>query len=314
MTGRDEPDAQASATERVANMNRAPAPLRAALRAQLAAAGLAPRRRAGQHFMVDAGALAQLAAAVEPTADSRILEVGPGTGLLTRRLLASGADVLAVELDHGLAELLRRELPELRLVEGDALASKSALNPAIEAFAADGPWRLCSNLPYDISIPLLLNCLALPRPPALIAVPVQLEAAERLCAAAGTSAWGASAAVAQAAGSGRIMRRLGRRSFEPPPRVDSAMLLWRSERVLPAGFSAWCRSLFAYRRKRLTRALRDHGMDRFAAERARQQADLDESRRLETLTVEELLRLQAAAAREPLRDAATKDADEQGRR
>jgi len=270
--------------------------LRDELRRTLERDELAPRKRLGQHFMVDAGVLECLLRGVEPVPGMRVCEIGPGTGVLTRLLLDAGCAVTAVELDLGLADHLERELVPrgLQLVRGDARAGKNALHPAIVDFAAADPWRVCANLPYDISIPLLLNCLALPRPPELLAVTVQLEAAQRLTARPGTAAWGASAAVAQAAGEGRILRRVPPRAFHPPPRVDSAILLWRPLRALAPGFGAWCRRLFAFRRKQITRALRDCGLTREQAACCVERLGLETTRRVETLTGEERSLLHAA--------------------
>jgi 16S rRNA (adenine1518-N6/adenine1519-N6)-dimethyltransferase len=272
----------------------------ARLTARLAEAGLAPSHRLGQNFMINPQAVEAIIVAAALLPGERILEPGPGTGLLTRPLLAAGATILAVELDHGLARLLRTdfasELAEhrLQLAEGDILDGKTALHPAAVDFAAAGPWSLVSNLPYDAAIPVILNALALPQPPRRITVTVQYEAAERLCAAPGADAWGASAAVAQAAGRGRIARRLGPSSFHPRPRVDSAILVWEPQRRLPPGFPAWLRALFAARRKVLTRALRDVGAEREAAAAAVAAAGLDPQTRVEQLAVAQLLALHAA--------------------
>lgn len=271
--------------------------LKTEILAALAGAGLAPLHRLGQNFMIDEAALDRLVAELAPTPGQRVIEIGPGTGVLTARLLAAGARVLAVELDRGLHGLLERTLvPKgLELVHGDALASKSRLHPAIEAAACE-PWRLGANLPYDIALPVLLDAAALAapaRPPERVVVTVQWEAAQRLCARPGADAWGASAAVLQAAGVPSIVRRLGPGSFHPAPRVDSAILRWEPRRALPAGFGAWCRAVFAARRKVLPRALRDTGVDKAVAEAALAACGLDATRRLESLSADELVALHA---------------------
>ena len=270
--------------------------LRATIAADLAAAGLAPLHRLGQNFMIDEHALSRLIDELHLVPGERVVEVGPGTGVLTERLLLSGARVLAVELDRGLVGLLTTKLVPrgLELVHGDALESKSRLHPAIERVAAEGPWKLGANLPYDIALPVLLDAAALARPPLLAVVTVQWEAAQRLCAQPGSDAWGASAAVLQAAGTPAIVRRLGPGSFHPQPRVDSAILRWTPARALPAGFGVWCRAVFAARRKVLPRALRDAGQERAPADAAVAACGLDPSRRLESLTPDELLALHAA--------------------
>ena len=267
--------------------------LKASVCARLASAGLAPQKRLGQNFMIDSSAVGELVAAVRAGKPLRIVEVGPGTGVLTEQLLKLGVPVAAVELDHGLAALLRQLLvPQgLTLIEGDVLASKNALHQGLLDFIGDEPWVLASNLPYDVSLPVILNALTLSNQPQHIVVTVQLEAAQRLCATCGTKAWGASAAVAQAAGHGRIIRKLPPQCFYPRPRVDSAILAWSVERSLPDGFGVWCRRLFAYRRKVIIRGLRDCGIDKDVAQAILDQCALPHDKRVEDLSVDELLQL-----------------------
>ncbi len=246
--------------------------------------------------MIDRRAVACLVESAGAAPGVRIVEVGPGTGVLTRRLMAAGAVVLAVELDRGLAAWLEQDLvPQgLSLVHGDALAAKTRLHPAIEAFAQAGPWHLGANLPYDVALPILLNAAALPRPPQRMAATIQLEAAQRLVSRPGEDAWGATAAVLQAGGVPKLVRRLGPGSFCPPPRVDSAILTWTCERTLPNGFGTFVREAFAYRRKVLPGALRDAGYDREIAVSTLESTGIDASRRLEQLDAPELLALFAA--------------------
>lgn len=279
------------------------ASLKAEVLAALAGAGLSPLHRFGQNFMIDAHARDQLVAELGAGAGVRVVEIGPGTGVLTAALLDAGCQVLAVEIDHGLAALLRERLVPrgLALVEGDCLASKTRLHAAIEAFAAAGPWRLGANLPYDVALPVILDAAALPVPPARVVVTVQFEAAQRLCSRPGDDAWGASAAVLQAAGRPRLVRRLGPGSFHPAPRVDSAILAWAPERPLPAGFGAFCRNAFAYRRKVLPAALRDAGWTREQATAACAACGIDPARRLEGLDAPELAALFAALPSSPER-------------
>jgi 16S rRNA (adenine1518-N6/adenine1519-N6)-dimethyltransferase len=267
--------------------------LRQEVDAALALAGLRPLHRFGQNFMIDAKAVAELVAALGAAPGMRVCEIGPGTGILTRRLLEAGATVLAVEIDQGLAGVLRDTLVPLglRLEHGDCLVSKSLLHPAIIAFAATGPWRLGANLPYDVALPVILNAAAQPCPPERIVVTIQREAAERLVSVPGHDAWGASAAVLQAGGMPRILRRLGPSSFYPQPRVDSAILVWEPQRALPAGFGSWCRTVFAYRRKVLPSCLVDAGWGRELGLAACAACALDPTRRLESLSATELVAL-----------------------
>lgn len=272
--------------------------LKAGLLADLATAGLAPIHRLGQNFMIDPQAVAALVEAIAAPVGSRVLEIGPGTGILTRALLAAGHSVLALELDRGLAAWLETGLANTRchIVHGDALERKNALHPAIVAWVPLGPWYFAANLPYSISIPAILNAIALAQPPERIAVTIQYEAAERLCAQPGSKAWGASAAVAQAAGDGHILRRLAPGSFHPRPRVASAIWCWEPRRPLPPGFAPWCRQLFAYRRRFCVRALREAGMARDQAASALDALGIAHDIRWEALAVEQLLALYARLA------------------
>jgi 16S rRNA (adenine1518-N6/adenine1519-N6)-dimethyltransferase len=273
--------------------------LKAEVLAALAGAGLAPLHRYGQNFMVDASALEMLVRELALQPGARVVEVGPGTGVLTGRLLAAGAQVTAVEIDRGLHDLIARTFADrlggaLTLVHGDCLETKNALHPAIVAAAAAGPWRLGANLPYDVALPVLLNAAALPCPPELAVVTVQWEAAERLCARPGSEAWGASAATLQAAGRPRLLRKLPPGCFHPRPRVDSAILRWEPAAALAPGFGRWCRAVFAARRKVVVRALRDHGAEREVAEAACRACGIGTDRRLENLDAPELVALYRA--------------------
>lgn len=265
----------------------------------LAGAGLSPLHRFGQNFMIDGAALQALVGELALTPDSSVVEIGPGTGVLTGRLLAAGARVTAVEIDRGLHDLLATrfaaEIPaRLTLIHGDCLETKNRLHSAIIAASAAGTWRLGANLPYDVALPVLLNAAALPRPPELAVVTVQWEAAERLCARPGEDAWGASAATLQAAGRPRLLRKLPPQCFHPRPRVDSAILRWEPVAALPDGFGRWCRAVFAARRKVVVRALRDHGVERDVAEAACRACGIATERRLEGLDAPELLALHRA--------------------
>ena len=156
--------------------------------ADLQRAGLAPNKKLGQNFMVDQHAVAALIAAADLPSDNppRIVEIGPGTGLLTDQLLQAGHRVIAVELDRGLAGFLRDKFADnlardavcagsLRLIEGDCLASKQTLNAELLTELADQPWALVANLPYEPSLPVLLNSIALPNQPQRISVTINLK-------------------------------------------------------------------------------------------------------------------------------------------
>ncbi len=131
------------------------------IREMLSAAGLTPHRQFGQNFLIDQNLMARLLETAELPAGQTVLEVGPGTGSLTEELLERAAKVVGVEIDRGLAELLRKRLGERKnfeLIVGDVLAGKHALNPAVTQ--ALGPAaHMVANLPYNIATPLVAECL-----------------------------------------------------------------------------------------------------------------------------------------------------------
>lgn len=270
------------------------------LRQDLAASGLAPNHRLGQNFMIDEGMLRRIAGHAAVQTAERMVEIGPGTGILTERLLARGVPVCAVELDRGLHQFLSQRFADeiasgmLRLIHGDALAGKNLLNQELREWIGSAPWNLVSNLPYDVSIPVLLNALTMAPPASHCLVTVQWEAAGRLTAGPDSKAWGASAAIAQSAGSGSIVCRLPPQCFHPRPRIDSALLEWQRLQEVNPAFTVWARQAFAYRRKVLPRALRDLGHTRDQAHAIIADTGLDGQRRLEQLNHHELLALHGA--------------------
>ena len=139
----------------------------------LDALGLRPRHRFGQNFLHDAGKMEQIVAAARIAPGDVVLEVGPGTGALSIRLLAAGATLIAVEIDRDLEPILREQFAQHagqagappQLIVDDVLAGKHAINPRVlDALAATGAshFKLIANLPYHVASPLLANLLLLP--------------------------------------------------------------------------------------------------------------------------------------------------------
>jgi len=227
----------------------------------LADRGLSPIHRRGQNFLVRPGALDRIvaAAAVEPS--DVVLEVGPGCGGLTERLLATGARVVAAELDRGLADVVEAFLGEderLQVVRGDVMASKSSLAPEVlAAVAPETPgthWKVVSNLPYQISSPFLSGCALLPKPPKRLVVTVQHEVGEVLMAESGSDAYSPLSFLARLAWEVRRLEGLPAAAFWPRPQVDSCVMALdqRPSRPIPLSRSvALARRLFQRRRKAL---------------------------------------------------------------
>lgn len=260
------------------------------LRRLLAAERLRPRKALSQNFLTDAAALDEIVAAAELQPGDRVVEVGPGLGVLTRRLLAAGASVLAVELDARLAAYLRRELGGVvgfDLIEADALT----LHPR-DCFPGEA-FKLVANIPYHITSPLLHAFLEGERPPLLTVLLVQAEVAERVAAPPGQMSY--LSVFVQNVATAEIVARVPAAAFEPAPEVDSAILRLRrrDEPIVPAGpdrepFYRIVQAGFRQRRKQLHNALgRELPVPRPVLEGAFAACRIDSERRAQTLTLDE---------------------------
>ena len=250
----------------------------------------------GQHFLVDRQALAAIVEAAELGPDDDVLEVGPGPGVLTAALADRARSVTSVELDDRMVRLLTETVgdrPNVRIVRADALE--------VDLFAAGPrpPTRVVANLPYQITSPLLVRFLGDPRRAALCVVLVQEEVAKRIVARPGdVKERGFLSIFCQSFAEARIVRRVPRGSFAPPPKVDSAIVALRA-RPVPAfaplpqeRFLALVSDAFRHRRKQLRSALGfEAGVDRARATSALLAAGIDPSRRPEELELAEWVAL-----------------------
>ncbi|MFM7133156.1 MAG: 16S rRNA (adenine(1518)-N(6)/adenine(1519)-N(6))-dimethyltransferase RsmA [Planctomycetota bacterium] len=260
------------------------------IRAILTARGLSPKHRFGQNFLVDHNLLRRLVDASGIGAGSLVVEIGPGTGTMSEEILARGAELVAIELDRDLAAHLREHLaanPRFRLVEGDCLDGKRALNA--EALAALGgrPFTLVANLPYQAASPVMAICASTPQCRGQF-VTIQREVGDRLRAKPGTGEYGPLTIMVQAFCEVEQVAVLPPGCFWPPPEVTSAMLALRP-RATPAvphadadRFGAFVHTLFSKRRKQIGAIL---GRDRAYPE------GIDPNARPESLPVAELVRL-----------------------
>ena len=210
-----------------------------------------PKKRFGQHFLKDPNTARIVASGV--TEDDVVLEIGPGRGFLTTFLAERAGLVHAVELDPDVLPSLRRAVGErenVRIHEGDALRfDYSGLDPA--------PNRLVANLPYNIASPLVLRLLEEVETLRMLRFMVQLEVARRMAAERGSKDYAAYAVLAQLLARVSIAHRVPPTVFDPPPRVDSAVV--EMERREPPGDYVGIRRLvlgaFRSRRKRLVNNL-----------------------------------------------------------
>ena len=219
-------------------MSTLPAIPLATLRAVVEGAGAPPRRRHGQHYLQDANLLAAIVRDAGVAPGDVVLEIGPGPGLLTRHLLAAGAEVRAVEIDPRLKSVAERLIeaplwPALRWVEGDALEGPRALSPRLRE-QLPGCTHVVSNLPYNVAAPLIVLLLEEPAAPDQMVVMIQAEMGERLLAAPGGRDYGNLSVVLGLCAEARVLRRVPPAAFWPQPNVDSVVIELRRQVDRPA--------------------------------------------------------------------------------
>lgn len=247
------------------------------------------RKRLGQHFLHDAGVIRRIVKAIQPGAAAPLVEIGPGRGALTRALLATGEELSVIEVDRDLAAQLTRELGTtgtLQIFEADALEFD---------FCRFGkPVRVVGNLPYNISTALLFRLLDQVHCIEQMLFMLQKEVVDRICAAPGGREYGRLTVMVQARCAVEHLFNVGSGAFQPPPRVESAVvrLIPRADFAQtirdPELFSGLVRGAFQQRRKMLRNALRAVVADPGALlERQR----LDGAARPETLTVPQFIAL-----------------------
>lgn len=243
----------------------------------------------GQHFLTSQKIVEDIVAAGSVTTGDNVLEIGPGKGVLTRELFKAGVDVVAVELDHELIENLEEQFSleiesgQLRLIESDILS----FDPG-EYFS--NSYSLIANIPYYITGKILRKFLGHENQPTRVVLLIQKEVAQRIVARDGKESR-LSLAV-KAYGEPRIVRKVPRGNFNPPPSVDSAVLAIEGVsreffrdldeelffRVMRAGF--------AHKRKKLSNNLESLYIKEDVEEVLRQM-DKSENMRSEDLTLDE---------------------------
>ena len=239
------------------------------LRALLHRFGVFPKRTRGQNFLHDRNLLGWIGGHAELGPTSRVLEVGGGSGFLTRELVARASRVLVVELDDKLAECLRSQFGEdsrVTILETDVLAGKRGLHPSVldglRELTADGePVQCVSNLPYAVAVSFLVGLLAAGVPLGPSMVMVQREVADRIVAEPGSRDYGVASVLLQLQAEVRIVRSVPPQVFWPRPKIDSAILSlrpyngWSCDVGREGLLSQVVRAGFQHRRKRLVNAL-----------------------------------------------------------
>lgn len=259
------------------------------------------RKSLGQHFLADRRALERIVEALQLTGSETVIEVGPGRGALTDLLVGRAGRLIAIEYDRALAPLLAEryaDRPEVEVVQADVLETDLGA-------LAGGPYVLVGNVPYYITTPIIFHALRPPRPDRAVYL-VQREVADRAVAPPGASEYGALSVNLQALARVERIARVPAGAFNPPPKVESAII-----RITPrpdpavqpaeeARFRTMVQAAFGMRRKQLRRVARElFGLDAEGAERVLAEAGIDPSVRPETLAPERFAALLRAVARGP---------------
>ena len=263
--------------------------------------GLRPTKQWGQNFVVDANTVRRIVRLAGVTAEDCVVEVGPGLGSLTLALLPEAAHVTAVEVDPVLAgalpDTVRRLAPahadKLTLVHADALRVRSLPDAQ--------PTALVANLPYNVSVPVVLSFLEAFPTLERVLVMVQLEVAERLAAAPGSKSYGVPSVKAAWYAAVRLAGQVPRSVFWPVPNVDSGLV---SLERRPAPDTTAARedvfgcvdAAFAQRRKTLRAALAGWAGSAVRAEQCLRAAGVDPRTRGEQLGIEAFAAIASARA------------------
>ena len=247
-----------------------------------------PRKRLGQHFLIDPNLLRKIVSLAELCPSDFVCEIGPGGGALTRLLCQSAGQVLALEVDPRMVEFLKEEFADcanLDVQEQDALRYPFEELPESTVVVA--------NLPYNISTPILFRLLeASPRIRSLV-LTLQLEVAKRLIAKPNTKDYGVLSVIAQHMAEVRFGFPVSRKCFRPIPDVESGVVrldmrpdsqetsedLHRFHRIV--------RAAFGQRRKTLMNAFRSAGIPERQLQRVQQDTGIAFGRRAETLSIQE---------------------------
>jgi len=250
------------------------------------------QRRWGQNFLADRATLELIVDNLELGSGERVLEVGPGLGVLTIELARRVAALIAVEIDPACVRALKlttRDFPNIRILEGDIL--RTPVGDLLES-----PYRVVGNIPYNLTGALIVHLLEQRRTASRIDLLVQKEVAERLAAPAGS--WSLATLGVRVYGTPELRMAIPKQAFIPPPDVGSALLRIVPDPVpaLPAAelaaFFSFATPFFQARRKQLAFVMaRGLSVSNVEARRRLAVIGIDPARRAETLGLEEWKRL-----------------------
>lgn len=251
-------------------------------------------KKLGQNFLIDENIVRQIVAAAELTEADTVLEVGPGIGTLTQGLAQSKANVVAVELDTRLLPVLTTTLEgydNVRVVHGDILKVNIMEEVGAPSF------KVCANLPYYITTPIIFALLEKRLPMERLVAMVQKEVAERMAAQPGGKEYGALSVAIQYYTEPEIAFIVPPTSFIPAPAVDSAVIVCKRREKPPVEvcdeglFFRVVKAAFSLRRKMLSNSLKNMGIKSEQVAKWLELAGVDGKRRAETLSLDDFAKL-----------------------
>ena len=251
-------------------------------------------KKLGQNFLIDENVVHQIVAAAELSEADTVLEVGPGIGTLTQGLAESKARVVAVELDTRLLPVLATTLNgynNVRVVHGDILKVNIMEEVGAPSF------KVCANLPYYITTPIIFALLEKRLPMERLVAMVQKEVAERMAAQPGGKEYGALSVAIQYYTEPKIAFIVPPTSFIPAPAVDSAVIVCKRREKPPVEvcdeglFFRVVKAAFSLRRKMLSNSLKNMGIKSERVAKWLELAGVDGKRRAETLSLEDFAKL-----------------------
>ena len=251
-------------------------------------------KKLGQNFLIDENVVHQIVAAAELSEADTVLEVGPGIGTLTQGLAESKARVVAVELDTRLLPVLATTLngyDNVRVVHGDILKVNIMEEVGAPSF------KVCANLPYYITTPIIFALLEKRLPMERLVAMVQKEVAERMAAQPGGKEYGALSVAIQYYTEPKIAFIVPPTSFIPAPAVDSAVIVCKRRIKPPVEvcdeglFFRVVKAAFSLRRKMLSNSLKNMGIKSEQVSKWLELAGVDGKRRAETLSLEDFAKL-----------------------
>ena len=256
------------------------------------------KKSLGQNFLTDKTVCERMAEEIDK--DTCVIEIGPGAGVLTKYLCERAKSVVAIEIDSRLIPVLEKELDaydNIKIICADVLKT-DLLSVIKENFGEGARVKICANLPYYITSPIIMNILNNRLPVESLTVMVQKEAADRLCAETGSRAAGAVTAVVRYYSDPHILFLVPRTSFTPSPKVDSAVIKLDVLGKPPVKvlnedcFVKTVKAAFLNRRKTLLNTLTNAlSVEKEEVKEMLKSLNIDENIRGENLTLDELAKL-----------------------